>query len=459
MNILILGAGQVGSALAKSLASDPINNITVIDIDEEKLLLIQRYLDIKTITGNGAYPNILEDANIVDMDMLIAVTNSDEQNMIACQMAHSLYNVKKKIARIRTIEYLKHDELFNKSAIPIDHVITPEELVTTHIKRIIEEPGSTQVLDFENGYVKLVTVKAYQGTPIVGRPIKELHEHLPRNQVRVVALYRNEKAITAYGDTIIESGDSVYFIAKQRHISNIIKEFRRREKTYKNIMIAGGGNIGFKLAQALEGKCNIRIIELDNERVKEIAGELDKTIVLSGNASDESLLLEEGIRNTDLFLALTDYDETNVVISLLAKKLGADKVLTLVKRTAYVDLIQQSGIIDISLSPDQITTSRILTYTRKGDTMAVYSLRYGKAEALEVIVHGNEITSNVVGRKIGQIELPDGVKIGCIVRDEVVIMGTHDVVIKENDHIIIVLTNVSKIHEVESLFTDIKNAV
>ena len=452
MKILILGAGQVGSTLAKYLSEDDDNDITIIDKDEVNLLDLQRHLDIKTVCGFAAYPNILEEADIRNMDMVIAVTRSDEGNMLACQMAHTLYQVDKKIARVRTAEYLHRKELFSDDAIPIDFIITPEGLVTNYIKRVVEEPGAEQVFEFENGLVQLVETKAYAGTPIVGHSIKELHKHLPKIHMRIVSLYRNGQAIPAYGDTVIKDGDRVYFVTEKESVSKVLKEFRRVDKAYRNIIIAGGGRIGLNLAKHLEKNHRVRIIEQSKERVKELADELEDVLVLRGNASDEELLLEEGIENTDLFLALTDSDEINVIVSILAKRLGAHKTIALVKRNVYEDLAEQSDDVDMVISPDQITTSGILAHIRKGDTMMVHSLRQGKSEAIELIVHGDKDHSDVVGRSIGEINLPDGVVVGSIVRNNKVIMGSRMLIIEEGDHILLVLTDVNKIHEVEKLF-------
>ncbi len=452
MKILILGAGQVGSTLAKYLSEDDDNDITIIDKDDSNLLDLQRHLDVKTICGHASYPNILEEADIRNMDMVIAVTRSDEGNMLACQMAHTLYQVDKKIARVRTKEYLHRKELFSDDAIPIDFIITPEGLVTNYIKRVVEVPGAEQVFEFENGLVQLVETRAYAGTPIVGHPIRELHKHLPNIHMRIVSLYRNGRAIPAYGDTVIKDGDRVYFVTKKSSVAKVVKEFRRLDKSYRNIIIAGGGRIGLNLAKYLEKNHRVRIIEMNKQRVKELADELEDVLVLRGNASDEELLLEEGIENTDLFLALTDSDEINVIVSILAKRLGAHKTVALVKRNVYEDLAEQSEDVDMVISPDQITTSGILAHIRKGDTMMVHSLRQGKSEAIEVIVHGDKNHSDVVGKTIEQINLPDGVVVGSVVRDDEVIMGSRKLVIEEGDHVLLVLTDVNKIHEVEELF-------
>jgi trk system potassium uptake protein TrkA len=374
--------------------------------------------------------------------------------MVACRMAFTLYNVEKKIARIRTTEYLHRPELFSKGAVPIDFLITPENLITDYITGIVEEPGASQVFDFENGLVQLVETRAFIGTPIVNKPVRELHQHLPDTPMRIISLYRNGRALLCNSDTVIREGDHVYFLTRKEHVASLLKEFRRADKSYKNIMIAGGGTIGSNLAMSLETSHNIRVIELNEQRAMDLEEKLNNTLVLQGNASDEDLLIDEGIEETDLFLALTDSDEVNVIVSILAKRLGAHKTIALVKRDVYASLAEQSDEIDMIVSPDQITASGILSHIRRGDTMKVHCLQHGKAEAIEIVVHGNEQTSQVIGKQIKDLELPQGVVLGAVVRDQELLMGSKKLVIETNDHILLMLTDVSKIHKVESLFSD-----
>jgi trk system potassium uptake protein TrkA len=358
------------------------------------------------------------------------------------------------IARIRTSEYLVRPELFSRSAVPIDFIITPEILITEYIKGIIEEPGASQVFEFENGLVHLVETRAFAGTPIVNRPIKELPEHIPDIEMRIFCLYRNGKALPVDSETVIREGDHVYFIAKKNHITRVLNEFRRAENTYQRIFIVGGGIIGLSVAKLLEDTHEIKIIELNEDRAMELAGELNNSLVLQGNASDEDLLLEEGIDSADLFLALTESDELNVIVSILAKRLGAHKTFALVKRDVYATLAEQSDDVDMVVSPDQITVSGILSHIRKGDTMKVHSLQHGLAEALEIAVHGDENTSAVVGRRIKDIKLPEGAVVGAIVRDNDLLVGSKKLVIEQGDHVLLMLTDVSKIHQVEVLFAE-----
>ncbi len=451
MNIVILGAGQVGSAIATSLASDSENSITMIDKDQASLDRVGKYLDINTITGGGSYPSILERANIKDVDMLIAVTQSDETNMLACQMAHTLYKVKTKIARIRTIEYLYNDELFDERAIPIDFVITPENIITHYIKGVIEEPGVSQIFEFEDGLIQLVETKVFAGSPIVSRPVIELHQDLPDVKLRVVSIYRDNQAIKVSGKAVIQSGDTIFFLTEKKCVTRVLKEFRRLDRPYKNIIIAGGGRIGFRLAKYLEYSHNVRLIENSRERAKYLASELDNTLVLNGSATDEKLLLDEDIERADLFIAITDSDEVNVIVSILAKKLGAHKTIALVKKDIYEDLANNAKEVDMVLSPDQVTSGAILSHIRKGNTMMVHSLRHNQAEAIEIVLESK--ATKVINKKIKDIDMPLGVEIGSIVRSGELIMPSHELVFRLGDHVLLIITDMTQVHITEELFT------
>jgi trk system potassium uptake protein TrkA len=450
MKIIILGAGQVGSSVAHNLASEA-NDITVVDTDTKILRELQDRLDLRTVVGLASHPEVLLRAGIEDADMIIAVTNSDETNMVACQVAYTLFHTPTKIARVRAQEYLKYPKLFTQEALPIDVIISPEQLVTDYIQRLIEHPGALQVLDFANGRVRLVAVKAYYGGPLVGHELRTLQEHMPRIQTRVAAIFRRGRPIIPEGHTVIEADDEVFFVAAKENIRAVMSEMRKLDKPNKRIIIAGGGNIGKRLAQALESSYQIKIIERSPERTREISEELDKTIVLLGDAADEELLLEENIENTDVFCALTNDDEANILSSMLAKRLGARKVMSLINRASYVDLVQ-SNIIDIAISPQQATIGSLLTHVRRGDVVMVHSLRRGAAEAIEAVAHGDERTSKVVGRAIEDIKLPPGTNIGAIVRGDEVIMAHHDTVIQPEDHVILFLIDKNRIGEVERLF-------
>jgi len=451
MNIIILGAGQVGSSVAENLSSEA-NDITLVDTNPILLNDLSDRLDIQTIVGHASHPDVLKKAGISDTDMLVAVTNSDETNIVACQIAFSLFHTPTKIARVRSQEYLKYKELFNDSVLPIDVLISPEQLIADHIQRLIEYPGALQVMDFAGGRARLVGVKAYYGGPLVGHEIADLRKHIPGVDSRVAAIFRRGKGIVPDGHQVIEADDEVFFIAARKDIRAVMSELRKLDEPVKHIMLAGGGNIGKRLAQALENKYNVKIIERETQRAEKLSCDLDKTIVLLGDTADENLLLEENIDQMDVFCALTNDDEANILSSMLAKRLGARKVMSLINRHAYVDLMESEGAIDVAISPQQITISGLLAHVRRGDVVAVHSLRRGAAEAIEAIAHGDSATSKVVGKAVSQVKLPEGTMIGAIIRGEEVIMAHHDIVIENEDHLILFLLDKSKFNAVEKLF-------
>jgi len=450
MKIIILGAGQVGSSLANNLASEA-NDITVVDTDAKRLQELQDRLDLRTVAGLASHPDVLQRAGAEDADMIIAVTNSDETNMVACQVAYTLYHTPTKIARVRAQEYLLFPELFTQDSLPVDVIISPEQLVTDYIYRLIQHPGALQVLDFSGGRVQLVAVKAYYGGPLVGHELRTLRDHMPGVQTRVAAIYRRGKAINPEGHTVIEADDEVFFIAATKDIRAVMSELRRLEKPVKRVIIAGGGNIGKRLAKALEHQFQVKLIDHNSDRTISISEELERTIVLQGDAADEELLLEENIEDTDVFCALTNDDEANILSAMLAKRLGAKKVMSLINRAAYVDLVE-SGDIDIAISPPQATIGSLLAHVRRGDVVMVHSLRRGAAEAIEAIAHGDEYSSKVVGRAVEDIKLPHGTTIGAIVRGDEVLIAHHDTVIEAEDHVLLFVVDKKRIPEVERLF-------
>ena len=450
MKIIILGAGQVGGTLAENLANEQ-NDITVIDTDAKRLRELQDAIDIKTINGTGSYPQVLRDAGADDADMLIAVTNSDETNMVACQVAYTLFRTPTKISRIRSNAYLKQKDLFRSDAFPIDVLISPEQVVTNYIKRLLEYPGTLQVLDFADEKVQLVAVRAYHGGLLVGQKLHKLKDHMTSADTKVAAIYRRGQAILPKDDTVIEVDDEVFFIAAKNHIKQVMSELRRAEDSYKRILIAGGGNIGYRLAKALEKKYQLKLIEHGEDRARFLSENLMKTVVLRGSATDQSLLEEENIENVDVFCAVTNDDEVNIMSSMLAKRLGARKVMTLINKAAYVDLVQ-GGVIDVAISPQQTTIGSLLTHVRRGDVVNVHSLRRGAAEAIEAIAHGDQMTSKVVGRPVCDIDLPKGTTIGAIVRGDDVIIAHDNVVVESDDHVILFVVDKRRIPEVERLF-------
>ncbi len=450
MKILILGAGQVGGTLAENLAGEAFD-VTLVDKDGLRLRELRDRLDIQTVQGIASHPDVLRRAGADDADILIAVTNSDEVNMVACQVCYSLYRTPTKIARVRAQSYHSRGGFFTEEHMPIDVLINPEILVTDQIRQLLRYPGTLQVLDFADGRVQLVAVKAVEGGPLVGQALKFLREHMPKVDTRVAAIFRKGRPILPQGDTLIEDGDEIFFIAATEHIKAVLGELGRTDRPNKRVMIAGGGLIGERLASSIEGQYSVKVIEYSAERCAQLSQHLDNTVVLHADATDRELLLEENIEQTDVFCALTNDDEVNIMSSLLAKRLGARQVITLINKPSYVDLVQGYGI-DIAISPQMATTSSLLSHVRRADVARVHSLRRGAAEAIEAIAHGTKRDSKVVGRAIGDIELPPGTTIGAIVRGDEVLIAHDNVVVESDDHVILFLVDKKRVRAVEKLF-------
>jgi trk system potassium uptake protein TrkA len=451
VKIIILGAGQVGRTAAYHLSREESNEVTVVDINEDTLRDLQDRLDIRTVAGNASYPTVLEAAGANEADILVALTSSDEVNMMACEVAYTLFRTPTKIARIRSAEYTSRKELFSEEALSVDVFISPEQLVTEYIEKLIKHPGALQVLDFADGKVRLVGVRAKKDGLLVGRALRELREHLPNLDARVVAVYRAGRSIVPQGDTVIEERDEVFFLAAAADLRRVMTELRKEDNPVKRVVIAGGGNIGFRLAKALEKHNQVKLIERDTKRARKISELLENTIVLNGDAADEELLIEENIDSADVFAALTNSEEANILSAMLAKRLGAHKVMALINKPSYAELME-SGSIDIAISPQTITIGSLLAHVRRGDVVRVHSLRRGAAEAIEIIVHGSERSCRVIGKRIDEIRLSEGASIGAIVRGDEVIMAHHDTVIEADDHVILFLADRRHIEAVEKLF-------
>ena len=451
MKIIILGAGQVGISTAEILAKED-NDITLIDNVASQVEGLQDRLDIRTIVGSASHPSVLEQAGGPDADLILAVTDQDEVNMAACQVAYTLFRTPKKIARIRSVEYLTHTEIFSDESIPVDVIISPEQLITQHVLHLIEYPGALQVVDFAGGKIQLVGLKAYHGGPLVGRELRTIREDLPTVEARVAAIYRHDRPIIPEGDTIIEPDDEVFIVAAAPHIPIVMSEFCAVEAPGQNIMLVGAGKIGLQLARSLEqNNYQVKLVEHGAERARQVAEQLDATIVLRGDAADEDLMLQENIDGMDVFCSLTNDDEANILSAMLAKRLGAHRAMALINRSAYVDLIE-SSVLDVAISPSLITVGSLLTHVRRGDTIAVHSLRRGAAEAIETIAHGDATSSSVVGRRIEEISLPSGTRVGALLRNQEVIIPHHDTVIEAEDHVILFVIDKKYIRDVERLF-------
>jgi len=450
MKILILGAGQVGSTAAHSLVREEANEVTIVDRDPEVLRELQDRLDVRTVVGHAAYPEVLERAGAKEVDMIIALTNSDEINMTACHVAYTLFRTPRRIARIRAAEYTSRQALF-RGGLAVDFIISPEELVTEHIEELIHFPGALQVLEFADGKVRLVAARAHEGGALIGHPVRELSEHIPNVECRIVAIYRGGQGIIPDGDTVVEEDDEVFFIAARKDIRAVLREMRKLDEPIRRVVIAGGGNVGVRLAKALEDTNDVKLIERDYDRARAVSEKLDKAIVLHGDATDEGLLLEENIDSADVFVSVTNLEEANILSAMLAKRLGAHKVMSLINKPAYEELVS-AGTIDIAIPPQQITLGTLLAHVRRGDVVKVHALRRGAAEAIEAVAHGDESESRVVGRAIEDIQLPRGATISAVVRGDDVLMAHHDTVIEADDHVILFMSDRRQIDEVECLF-------
>jgi trk system potassium uptake protein TrkA len=450
MKIVILGAGQVGGSVAESLVSEQ-NDITVVDLEPQRLRVLQERLDLRTVIGSGSHPSVLTEAGIEDADLLVAVTQSDETNLVACRIAARMFNVPRRIARVRATDYLANERVLGEEGFDVDLSICPEQVLTDYIVKLVEFPEALQVLDFAGGKVSLVAVRAYSGGPLVGHPLKDLRRHMPRIDTRIVAIFRGDHSIVPDGDTVIEPGDEVFCLAASEHIREVMRELRRMDRAVKRVMIAGGGNIGLRLAMALEDRYSVRVIEHNKRRCELLAARLGEALVLNGDTTDEELLEDENIAEMDLFVAVTNDDENNIMSSLLAKRMGARRVVALINRRSYVDLLQ-SGQIDIAISPAQATIGTLLAHVRRGDVVAVHSLRRGAAEALEAVVHGDRESCRLTDRRVDELDLPPGTTIGAVVRGDQVIMAHHDTVIRAEDHVIVFVTDKKNLPRVERMF-------
>lgn len=451
MKILILGAGQVGSSVAAALVSEN-SDITVVDTDGQRLRDLSERLDIRTVHGNAALPSTLAQAGADDTDIVIAATSSDEVNLVACECARAAFRIPTCIARLREVEYFQHPQLIPAGRFGVDVAISPESLVCDYVERLIEYPGALQVLDFADGQAQLVAVRAVANGALVGHQIAELRGHLPAGvDARVAAIFRKGRPITPQGNTVIEVDDEVFFLAHKRDIGTVMSELRRAERPARRVFISGGGNIGRTLAKRLERDYSVKILERSRERARLIAEDLQNTIVLVGDCADEDLLREENIDQTDVYCALTNDDEANILSSMLAKRLGCPRVISLINRPAYAELVE-GGPIDIAVSPQQVTLGALLTHIRSATMVKVHSLRRGAAEAIEAVAVGDRRSSGVIGRSLDELKLPGAATIGGIIRGDKLLIAHHDVVIEPDDHVILFVSDKADLPAVESLF-------
>lgn len=453
MKILILGAGRTGSSVATALAHED-NDIVVVDMRPQLLRDLKERLDIATVLGNAAFPPILERADAGTADIVIAVTDKDEINMLACQIVNTLYSRPKTVARVRASEFLNNPKLFRNGGIPIDVVISPELIVMDYIRNLIEFPGVLYVAEFAGGLVRLFSVRISRNSMLTRKRIRTLKEHLANSKIRIAAIFRDGKAVVPDGAAVIEEGDEIFIMAPRDEVRKVLSDLKKLEPPMKRILIAGGGHIGKRLALALENGHQVKIIELNPDRTRKIASELDNTLVLHGDCTDETLLMSESIDKTDLFCAVTDHDGSNIISATLAKRLGARKSICLINHASYVDLLEGTGI-DVWVEPEQTTIGSILKHVRRGDVVQVNSLCGGRAEAIEAIAHGPAGSSSVIGRQVDQINLPYGIILGALVRNNEMMMIHHDTVFEEGDHVIMFVMDKKLVKNVEKVFQPI----
>lgn len=455
MKIIILGAGRVGESVAESLVSEQ-NDITVIDQDPGRLRLLEEKLDLRGVVGNGIQPSVLQEAGARDADMLIACAATDEVNLVVSKVAHDVFSVPTTIARLRSPEFTEDEGLLGKTGFAVDRVICPEESVTRYIHKLISYPEALQVVEFSQQRAALIVVRAAAGGAVVGHTIGEMRERFPQADMRVVALYRLDTEMEAAPGARILPGDEVFVLADMRHIRQVLGAIHPVDKPVQRVMIAGGGRVGLRLARSLVGQCEVKIIERDRVRCEYLASQLPSDVlVLQGDGADEDLLFDEGVGEMDMFLALTSDDEDNILSAMLAKRMGANRVLSLINRRAYADMMQGSTI-DIAVSPAQTVIGELLAHLRRGDVAAIHSLRRGAAEAFEGIARGDVKTSKLVGRRVDEVKLPQGARLGAIVRgegkDSQVLMPHHDTLIVADDHLIIFIPDKRQVRDVERLF-------
>ncbi len=451
MKVVICGAGLVGTSIAQHLASEN-NDVTVIDHDPTLVRKLSETLDVRSIEGQASQPNILEQAGAADSDMLIAVTISDEVNMVACQVGHSLFNIPTKIARIRQQDYMKPiwGNLFSRDNMPIDVIISPEREVARAIGRRLHVPGAFDVVPMADGLVRLVGVRCDDDCPIINTPIRQLTLLFPDLNLVIVGIIRNDMGIVPRSNDQLLPGDDVYFICDSKHLERAMAAFGHEEEEGRSVIIGGGGNIGLTLAEEIEvdhAGVRAKVIEFDQDRANYVAQGLNSTMVLNGNVLDPEILDEANVSQTETFVAVSNDDEVNIISSLLAKRAGVARTIALINKHTYAQLITTLGI-DAVVDPRMITVSSILQHVRRGRIKGIYSVRDDFGEVIEAEALD---TSSLVGKSIREAQLPSGVIIGAVLREGEVIVPRGDTIINVHDRVVLFSTY-SSIKKVEKLF-------
>ena len=447
MNIVVLGAGRVGGEIAKMLVGEC--DVTLVDVHRARLLEMQSNYDLRTIVGTASDPDILRRAGCAEADVIVAVTAIDEVNLVACKLCAALSapGGAAKIARIRG-SAATEKSILGPDGFGIDHVFCPEQIVADNIIAAIRHPGCDSVHSFANGRANLISLKIRADAPIAGMTIREMRKQDLQLAYRFVAVHRGGKIIQPLADTRLSVGDEVFTVAAKSDVGAVASALTGESRKNRHVFLGGGGNIGRRVAMALEKTCDVKIVEVDRERCRELSQALDRTMVLKGRATEEKLLQEEGVGETDVFCAVTNDDEENILSAMLAKRLGARRVVALVNRDAYVDILE--SLIDTAISPSRLTIGAVLPHVRRRDVSAVHSFRRG-AEALEAAAHGTSKTSAVVGRKVDDINWPKGATLGAVARGDEFIVARHDMEICEGDRLILFADGRDAIHGVEKL--------
>jgi trk system potassium uptake protein TrkA len=450
MDIVILGAGKIGTGIATNLVKQNYN-ITVVDLNAEKLQTLQSDFDLATVIGSASSPEILTKAGIKKDTIVLAVTNSDESNLIACQLCKNLFSVNRTICRISNKAYLDHLDTLGGY---VDVPISPVSEITSHLLELIEHPGTEQIESFVGGEVKLVSVKAKKDGMLVNRALKSMKDDLPNIEASVTAIYRKNKPMIPDGDTVIKEGDEVYFLAKKEDVDAVVSEIRNQGERHKRVMIVGGGKIGFELARNIEDKLRLKLIEPDKDRCEFLSSELKKAIVLRGIGSDEDLLRTENIENIDLFCAVTNDDEANIMSAFLAKKLGVKKTIIILNNYSYINILPK-GFVDVALSPQRLTVSMVLQHLYTVDiTQEVILKMASGVEAIAGVVHKNSFTEKYLDKPIKDLPLPSGSSVGAIYRNNNLYTPSrsNDLLLHESDRLIIFISSKTEKDEITKLF-------
>jgi trk system potassium uptake protein TrkA len=450
MRVIVCGAGRVGFGIARRLAGEN-NDVTVVDQSKELVRTVSERLDVRGVVGNCAFPEVLEEAGAREADMLIAVTQQDEVNMLACEVAHAMFNVPTKIARVRAQEYLdpRYSDLFSRDHIPIDVIISPEQAVSEAVIQRMSTPGAFEIKSFVDDRVWAVGVKLRDDCPIINSPLRQLAELFPDLKITIVAIKRDQEFRRAHAIDQLAPGDEIYFIADRNDVTRALEIMGVAERQARRVIIIGGGEVGLYVARGLEkiGSIKVRLIERDKTRAEEIAEELEKTVVLQGDGLDRNLLREAGIVDAESVVALTDSDQVNILASVVAKREGAKRAMALINDPDYAPISEAVGI-DRYVDPRATTVSTILQHVRRGRIKGVYSVGDGAAELIDAIALE---TSPLVNKPLREAELGEGVMIGAVFRDDKVSMPTGDTVINAGDRIVLLALK-DHVSDVEQMF-------